>query len=115
MPYFLILPLYIFLLIGTVVAGIVLLNIPKLKPYARYVFGAAIGSIPGFILANALLFLVAIGLVNVSMPKSFDQVRGIAAAVTLFICPFIVSFVGVVAGAILSIIVVRRKSAQHGS
>ena len=109
MPYFLLLPLYTLFFVGLIVAGGVLMLVPKLRPFAVYVFGAVLGSLPGFLLANMVLALVTILIVDLPVPKPAQTVQGLFVAAMVFIGPFIVSGVGVLLGSLAGIALVRRR------
>lgn len=118
MPYFFILPLYLLgvgILLG---ATAVCFCSSRLRPWSVYPFAAAIGSVPGFVLANAALFFGALGVAKLALLSTWEVPQifaTVAAAATIFIGPFVASAIGVLFGASLGVIVAwhlkRRKHA----
>lgn len=99
MPYFFMLPAYLLFLFGLLTAGLGL-RFTRFKALARYVFGAALGSIPSFIGANALLMPLLRGLAGISATTANGQAaRGVLAAVVIFLGPIIMSALGIGLGA----------------
>ena len=115
MPYFILLPLYALYLLALFMLGAVLLFVPKLRSYASFVFAAAFGSLPGFIVANVVLVVFSIIVLDLPAPKSIQTVQAIFIGATIFIGPFIVSTAGVLLGSLVGVGVMwRLKRNQRG-
>ncbi|GAB3317428.1 hypothetical protein ACFQT0_24365 [Hymenobacter humi] len=105
MPYFFILVFFLLFLLSMLAAAGVLF-FTRFRRAAPYVLGAALGSVPGFVGANALLFYGLTHLPNnpaqgsLAVPGTLSTLVGIAAVGALILVPVVVSGIGVVLGAI---------------
>lgn len=75
MPYFFILPVYVLVLLGLLALALVARFVPRLRDYSSYIALGAIGTIPGFIVGNALLWGCIVALA-VILKKPLDHVDG---------------------------------------
>ncbi len=105
MPYFFVLLLYAAAVLGLLVlAG--LLYFTRFKSAAPYLLGAALGSVPGFVGANALLiygmklFLAENDHTPSAAPGPLSTLAGFATMGALIVVPFVVSAVGSALGAV---------------
>src|SRR5215217_4481446 len=60
MPYFIILPAYLALLFTLTVVAVSLRFVPCLQAASGYIIAGAVGTLPGFLAANAAIWLVAL-------------------------------------------------------
>lgn len=102
MPYFFIIPAYLILLLALgIVVFVTRLN-ETTRPASRYILAGMIGTVPGIIVANAIVTLAGImpALVaeQVSLAEGFKQACAIFAGLALLLGPFVASVVGVVLG-----------------
>ena len=54
MPHFIILPLYALLLLGLIVVAIMARSVPRASGASGYLMAGAVGTVPGFLVANVL-------------------------------------------------------------
>lgn len=107
MLYFLILPVYLIFL--AIILCAVSISRPYLKHISDYGAGAAIGSIPGFLIANILLWVTTISLVYFHLPEEFQAVQKFIVAGLAILGPLPVSFIGIIIGSIAGIYLVYRR------
>ena len=60
LSYLFVVPVYLLVLAAAVVAGVICLFIPNARHASAYFFAGAVGSVPGMIIANAILILVVV-------------------------------------------------------
>ena len=116
MPYFFILPIFVLWLVGLIVGAVAVRYSASLRPLSAYLFAVAIGSIPGFLLGNIVLFIGALGVAKllalISLPRILQPLQTLTATATIFIGPFVASAIGGLIGSLLGIIAVwlfRRR------
>lgn len=121
MLYFFILPAYLLLLLAVGITSAVLFFRPASRQVGAYGFGAAVGTVPGFLVANALLWLLTIALLHLQLPEWLQGIHKAVVAVLLFLGPVPVSAVGILVGGLIGAYVVRRMrtankitGANHG-
>jgi hypothetical protein len=118
MPYFIVLPFYSVFLISLLLGAGILFFFPNRRGLAAYLCGGAIGSIPGIIIANGLLFalikLSVLATNQANLPNLMRSVAGFIIAGQIFIGPFLVSIVGVLAGFALGLYSVDRLLQKNG-
>jgi hypothetical protein len=104
-PYFFILPLYVAAFLG-LLALTAWLHFTRFKNAAPYVLGATLGSVPGFVGANALLIygVKLLLTANEHTPAApsgpLSILAGFATMGALIVVPFVVSAVGIALGAV---------------
>lgn len=111
MLYFLILPIYLIFLAVTICA--VSISRPYMKNLSSYGAGAAIGSIPGFIIANILLWVVTVLLIQFHLPEWMQTVQKICIASLAIIGPLPVSVIGIISGSFVGTCIVYRRIKLH--
>jgi hypothetical protein len=116
MPYFFIVPAYVLLVVGMTVLAVVARFVPRLRPTSGYVAGGAVGTLPGFVVANVLISIAGLLPVwaaqHVSLPEWLHNVLKVFVAAVLLIGPFVASLLGVAlgfAGGICYVWLRRRK------
>jgi hypothetical protein len=113
MPYFFILPAYVLLLIALVVVAIITRFVPRFRPASGYIIGGTIGTLFGFIIINAFVWIVGLfpAWLNqkTSFPDWLQQVSKVFVAATLLIGPFIGSAIGVFLGFAVGLYFVYRR------
>lgn len=101
-PYFFILPGYALLLAFFAIAALVALRVPSWRPACGYLVGGAVGTVPGFLVANVAVTvagLLPVALVqHLSPPQWVQQVGTLVSAGLLLIGPWIASAFGVALG-----------------
>ena len=75
MPYFFIGPLYVMLLVGLLVFALIARCIPRLQPYSGDLAVGALGTVPGFIIGNAVFWAVVVG-AALLLKKPLDHATG---------------------------------------
>lgn len=112
-PYFFILPVYATLLVMLTLAALLTRLTPQLRWTSGYVIGGAIGTVPGFLLANGMVTLAgllpALVAERCALPEWLRQACGIWAAVTLMLGPFAASTAGCALGFLAGCGIVRRR------
>ncbi|MBI3158398.1 MAG: hypothetical protein HYZ26_02220 [Chloroflexi bacterium] len=102
MPYFFVLPAYVFLLVILVLVAAVAYCVERWRPASRYILGGAVGTLPGVIVANVLVTLIgilpALVIRSLVLPGWLEQTTGVLAGVTLIVGPIVASVVGVIIG-----------------
>lgn len=84
-----------------------------MKNLSSYGAGAAIGSIPGFIIANILLWVVTVLLIQFHLPDWIQTVQKVCVAGMAIIGPLPVSFIGIIAGSFVGTCMVYRRIKLH--
>ncbi len=120
MLYFLILPGYAGVVVMLLGASLICRFIRRLRPASGYLVGGAIGTLPLFILMNALVWIVGLVLVWIDQKLPFPHwaknVTEIFVGAALLIGPLIASAVGMVLGFVLgSVFVYRRRTRRPHS
>ena len=118
LSYLFVVPLYLLALAAAIAAGIICRFIPKARRASAYFFAAAIGSLPGMIIANLLLILIVVGLAKNagSFPQGLDISSGAVVEAGAIIGPFVASVVGAAIGAgvaCLFLHIVRKRAATE--
>jgi len=108
MLYFFILPVYLVCLALLSIVSIIFIFRPSLKHIGIYGLGVSIGSIPGFILANVLLWLVTLSLLHFQIPDWLQTFHKFLLAGMAFLGPLPVSLAGIIAGSITGVFIVYR-------
>ena len=80
MPYFLLVPAYVLLLVGLLVLALCAWCVPETRRLSSYVACGALGTIPAFLAGNVLYFLLGLGVVRVTLLALPDGVEGPVAA-----------------------------------
>ncbi|HPZ06469.1 MAG TPA: hypothetical protein PL110_00015 [Candidatus Eremiobacteraeota bacterium] len=115
MLYFFILPVYLVFFAIIFIISIVLIFRPSLKRYGIYGLGVSIGSIPGFIIANTLLWLGTLCLLYVHFPDWLQSLQKFLIAGLAFLGPIPMSVIGIIAGSIIGVYIVhRRRNSSKG-
>lgn len=107
MLYFLILPIYLIFL--AIIICAVSISRPYMKNLSNYGAGAAIGSIPGFIIANILLWVVTVLLIQFHLPDWLQTVQKVCVAGLAIIGPLPVSIIGIITGSFAGACIVHRR------
>jgi len=116
MPYFIILPVYVLLLVALIVAAIVTRFVPQSQPASAYIVGGTVGTLPAFLVANILVTLAALLPVwaaqKLELPQGLHDATKIFGAAVLLIGPFVASALGVFFGFAVGVYFIfrRRKS-----
>jgi hypothetical protein len=101
-PYFFIIPAYMLLLAVLGIAAFVTRMNPPWRKASGYIVGGMIGTLIGFILANAAVtiagILPAMVANHFSLAEGLKQVCGVFAGVALLLGPFVASAAGVALG-----------------
>ena len=115
LSYLFVVPVYLLVLAAAVVAGVICLFIPNARHASAYFFAGAVGSVPGMIIANAILILVVVVLARNagSYPEGARISAGAVVEAGAILGPFVVSAVGAALGAGVACFIVRsaRKRA----
>ena len=101
MIYFFILPVFAIYLGLSIIALIVTLLAPRWKPMSRYLFVGALGSVIGFVVCNALVYVVTIPPSAILSNFELTEVRkivGVFLAIILLVAPIPASLIGTLAG-----------------
>ena len=102
MPYFIILPAYVALLLFLIVAAVVTRCVASWRAASGYIVGGTVGTLPGFIIANVIVTLAGILPVlltqKISPPPWLQQVVAIIVGFILILGPFVASAIGVALG-----------------
>lgn len=114
MLYFFILPVYLVFLAIVSLVSIGFMFRPSLRHIGSYGLGVSIGSIPGFLLANALLWLATLSLVSFQIPEWLKTLYNILVVVLAFFGPVPVSVAGIMAGSITGFLIVYRMRRSSG-
>jgi len=113
MPYFLILPAYITLLVALVGIAVIARFVPRLRPASGYFIGGAIGTLIGFLIINAIVILVGIAPVwlaqKFTFPNWLQPVIKVFVVATLFVGPFVGSAIGILLGFAYGIYLVFKR------
>jgi hypothetical protein len=114
MPYFFICPLYALLLLCLFTLAVVARFVPRFRNYSSYLAIGAVGTIPGFVIGNALFWLCVVGAAIV-LKKPLDHLDGVfktGAAfgfVAVFLAGLVMANVGGCAIGFLFGLWLRRK------
>jgi hypothetical protein len=118
MPYFFILPVYAALLLGFIGAAAITRLVPRFRVVTGYIVCGAIGTLIGFIILNALVWMAGLFPVWLNQKNSFPQwllrFSQFFVAGTLLIGPFIGSAIGVMLGFAAGIYIVYRLRNRAG-
>lgn len=113
MPYFIILPAYVILLLVLGIAAFVTRGIPEARWTSGYLVGGMIGTLPAFIIANVAITIAGVLPLwltqQFSPPEWFQQVCAVFSMLALMIGPFIASIIGIVLGFAAGCLVVRQR------
>ena len=113
MPYFFILPVYLLLLLFLGIAALVTHLTPQWRSASRYFVAGALGTIPGFIVANLLATLAAIipawiaG--HFALPEIVASICTIVTFASLLLGPFAASAMGIILGGFAGCLLVSRQ------
>jgi hypothetical protein len=117
MPYFIILPIYLFLLLIVALVALAVRFVPRIRWLSGYLIGGLVGAIPGFVIANILLTGVAVLpawlSVKMPVPKLMEAAR-IFTLTALLIGPFFASAIGVFLGFGAGVLFVLRRRRRTG-
>lgn len=117
MPYFFILPAYIALALALIVLGMVVRYIPRWQFASVYLLSGALGTLPGFLIANVIVMLAGVIPVilseKITLPHLLQQIGGFVVAGILLIGPFIASAVGIAGGFFSGVYIVFRKRSKN--
>ena len=119
MPYFIILPVYVLLLVALIVAAIVTRFVPQLQPASAYIVGGTVGTLPAFVVANILVTLAGLLPVwaaqKMELPQRLHDATKFFVAAVLLVGPFVASAIGVFLGFALGVYFVFRRRRSHAS
>ena len=117
MPYFIILPVYMVLLFVLVGAAILTRWVPIARSASGYIVGGMVGSLIGFILANALLMLLGLiaGFINPTVEGWLQTAFALIFLSFLMIGPFVASVFGVFVGFALGLNFVFRRRRKRAT
>ena len=119
MPYFIILPVYVLLLVALVVAAIITRFVPRLQPASAYIVGGAVGTLPAFLVANILVTIAGLLPVwaaqKMELPQWLHDATRLFVAAALLIGPFVASAIGVFLGFAAGVYFVFRRRRSHRS
>jgi hypothetical protein len=104
-PYFFILPIYVLILLGLLLASGTLLLIKPLRHWSSFVAVGALGTLPGFVLGNLIFWLITWAVFSL-LQRPFQQVAsdvvkgvaGVAGILFLMVGLALANIVGVIAG-----------------
>ena len=117
MPYFFILPAYIALAFVLIASGVAVRYVPRWKFASAYLIGGALGTLPGFVIANVIVMLSGVIPVilseKITLPHLLQQIGGFVVAGILLIGPFIASAVGIAGGFFAGVYIVFRKRSKN--
>ncbi|SFQ61056.1 hypothetical protein [Hymenobacter arizonensis] len=109
MVYFIILFFYAIALATSLLGGF-LLRFTRFRSASRYVLGAALGTLPGLVVANAFLWLVLYAIINLGpngnatpvadAPVWLTTLGAVAVVGAMVLVPIVVTVLGVTVGAI---------------
>jgi hypothetical protein len=119
-PYFLIVPAYLALLLILGIAAFVASRNPPWRPACGFIVGGMIGTLPGIIVANGIVTLVgilpAVLADRLSAGEGLTRFCGILTIIALILGPFAASLVGVLLGFAAGCLWVRlRRRAVSGT
>jgi len=112
MLYFFILPAYLLLLGIVGITSAVLYFRKSSQHFGSYGFGVALGTLPGFLIANALLWLFTVGLLHLHLPEWLQGAHKVVVFVCAFVGPVPASIVGILVGGLLGAYIVHRMRAR---
>lgn len=116
-PYAAVITSYIWHLFLLLVAAVLVRYVAKRRETSNYLFGGAIGSFAGFILANvavALVFVLLSVLNNaLSSPDSPHKTINTSATLVLIFGPLVASGVGILGGAAAGLYFVHRWQTRN--
>ena len=119
MPYFIILPAYVFLLLVLATAAIIARFVEKWRPASGYIVAGTVGTLPGFLIANVLVTVIGLLPViithNSSPPDWLHQTASVVSLGALMIGPFLASAVGVLLGFAAGAYFVFRRRRKHAA
>jgi hypothetical protein len=105
MAYFFICPLYVLFLLGVVLLAAALLCVRRSRTWGYYTLGAGVGSLPGVLLANGVLWVAVVLLLRGlealgpgRLPGWLDAVMKVIVAALLVVGPVAVSGLGALWG-----------------
>ena len=120
MPYFFIVPAFLLLFLGLLAGGL-LLRFTRLKKAAPFAFGAAIGSLAGFVGANGMLWALVYGALQL-MPQAtthleptgwLSALTALSAVGMLIIMPMLASAAGTIVGAVAGLYLAMRRAQRQ--
>jgi hypothetical protein len=113
MPYFIITVFYVLFVAILIVAAVVLRYVPRLKFLSRYLLGGLLGSVPGIILSNIVLWgivmLPVYAAKNFQIPELVNKILTVLVVIGVFVGPFAVSVAGIALGFMLGVFLVYRR------
>ena len=115
MLYFFILPAYLLLLVAVGIASAVLYFRPSSQHVGSYGFGVALGTLPGLLVANALLWVFTVGLLHLQLPEWLQGAHKAVVFASAFCGPVLVSIVGILVGGLLGAYIVDSMSAWRST
>jgi hypothetical protein len=115
MLYFFILPAYLLFLGAVGITSVVLYFRPSSRHVGSYGFGVALGTVPGFLVANALLWLFTVGLLHLQLPEWLQGAHKAVVFVCAFLGPVPVSIVGILVGGLVGAYIVHRMRVRLSS
>ena len=117
MPYFIIIPAYLLLLIVLIVTAIIVRFVPRLQPASGYILGATVGTLPGFIAANLIVTLAGLLPVmvaqKVSPPQWLHNAVTVLVAAALLVGPFVASAIGTIVGCAAGVYFVFKRRRRN--
>jgi hypothetical protein len=98
MPYFIIFPIYVVLVVLGLLLGLGLLFIPRLRQYSGIVISGTIGTFPGFAIGNLLFWVIFIGIARIlNIPiEHFKDSQAIVGSASIVL---LIALIGGLAGA----------------
>lgn len=113
MPYFIILPAYVILLLLLGIAVVTTRMIPQLRWTSGYLVSGMVGTLPAFLLANVIITLAGILPLWLTRqfepPEWFQQVCSMVSIIALMIGPFVASTVGILLGFASGCLILRWR------
>jgi len=110
MLYFFILPAYLLLLLVVSITSTVLYFRPSSRHVGRYGIGIAVGSLPGFLVANVVLWIFTIAILDLQLPDWLQGIHKLIVGVLVFLGPVPVSALGIIAGGLIGAYITHRMS-----